>query len=330
MEAIRHYCTYFDSRYLTRGITLYESLRKQSTRPICLWVLCLDEESHKILSSASLQGLRLVLLEELEHADPEFARAKSTRSLVEYFFTSTPCLPRYILNTYSDVEDITYVDGDLYFFSDPEQIFLDIGANSIAITPHRFAERNVKLEQLGIYNVAFNFFRRDTNGVDCLNWWRERCLEWCCDRLENGKFADQGYLNDWPERFHGVKVLDHPGINLAPWNVEDAKLTSRGGRICSHGEPLIFYHFHALKTLSDRLFNPCWENYEIKPTRLLRHRIYQPYIEHYRRVCSRFVQGQQQKTPLRDSLPKWLRNRSTVGLSLEVIKGRLLFARRLH
>lgn len=304
MERLRHYCTYFDSRYLTRGITLYESICKQSSRPICLWVLCLDEESHKILARASLAGMQLIRMEDLEGADPELAHAKSNRSTVEYFFTSTPCLPRYILNANPEIADITYVDGDLYFFSDPEQIFLDIGANSIAITPHRFAKRNTGREQLGIFNVAFNYFRRDADGIACLEWWRERCLEWCYDRLEDGKFADQGYLNDWPERFCGVKVLNHPGVNLAPWNVEDARLTSRAGRIYSDGEPLIFYHFHALKVLSGRLFNPCWENYEIKPPGVLRRRIYQPYIEHYRMVSLRFGRGEKQKAPLRDSLPK--------------------------
>ena len=326
MEGLRHYCTYFDSRYLTRGITLYESLRKQSSRPICLWVLCLDEESHKILAPASLPGVRLIQMEDLERADPELAHARSNRSLVEYFFTSTPCLLRFILNQDPEISDITYVDGDLYFFSDPEQIFSEIGANSIAITPHRFARRNREREQWGIYNVAFNYFRRDTHGLECLNWWRDRCLEWCYDRLEDGKFADQGYLNDWPERFHGVKVLDHPGINLAPWNVEDVVLTYSSGRIFADGMPLVFYHFHALKPLTRRLFNPSWENYGIHPTMLLRSRIYQRYIEHYRRVAV-LVGGPSQLAPLRDQLPKWLRCQSELGIALEVFKGRLLFAR---
>jgi hypothetical protein len=329
METPRHYCTYFDSRYLTRGVALYDSLRQHSSRQICLWVLCLDEESHKILDRASLPGVRLIRMDDLERADPEFACTKTNRSLVEYFFTSTPCLLHHILNQNPEIADISYVDGDLYFFSDPERIFSEIGSNSIAITPHRFAKRNRDCEKLGIYNVAFNFFRRDADGIGCLSWWREKCIEWCYDRWEDGRFADQGYLNDWPERFHGVKVLDHPGINLAPWNVEDAPLTRHRKHIFADGAPLIFYHFHALKPLSRRLFNPCWENYEIKPSRLLRHGIYQPYIEHCRKVSSRLDNVQPQQAPLRDFPPKWLRNRSMLGIALEVFNGRLLFARGL-
>lgn len=329
METPRHYCTYFDSRYLHRGITMYESLKKTSSRPVVLWALCLDEESGEILRRANLPGVRPVCLAELERADPELAAAKQNRSLVEYFFTCTPSLPRYILAQDPGIEGITYVDGDLYFFSDPERIFSMIGADSIAITPHRFAARNRNREEWGLYNVAFNFFRRDAAGLECLNWWRDRCIEWCHDRMEDGKFADQKYLDDWPERFRGVKILDHPGINLAPWNVEDAVLTKRGGRILADGRPLIFYHFHALKPLSHRLFNPCWENYELAPSPLLRRHIYQPYIEHYRRICSRFAGFSPRQLALRDSLPRWLRNRSALGLAFEIFKGRLLFARGL-
>ena len=328
MPTARHYCTYFDSRYLHRGITLYESLRQHSSRNFVFWVLCLDDESHRILQRANLPEVRPIHLEELEHADPELAAVKENRSVVEYFFTCTPCLPRYILNENPNIPDITYVDGDLYFFSDPEQVFSEIGSNSIAITPHRFSKRNRNREKWGLYNVAFNFFRRDTHGLECLNWWRDRCIEWCYDRLEDGKYADQKYLDDWSLRFHRVKILDHPGVNLAPWNVEDAKLTRRAGRVFADGLPLIFYHFHALKPLTSRLFNPSWENYEINPPRILRNCVYQPYIEHYRKVSLLVNNDSSRRPALRDWFPHWLRDKSVLGLAWEVAKGRLLFAKK--
>ena len=49
----RLYCTYFDHRYLSRGLALYHSLQRHApgTR---LWVLCLSEDCHRILTTLDL------------------------------------------------------------------------------------------------------------------------------------------------------------------------------------------------------------------------------------------------------------------------------------
>jgi len=325
MDRIRHYCTYFDSRYLYKGLLTYESLRRHSSREIILWILCLDEQAYFVLEKANLSGVKLIRLSELESEDKELVAVKNNRSLIEYFFTCTPCLPKFILSKNLEINDITYIDGDLYFFADPELIFSEIGNNSIAITPHRFSEKNKFREQWGLYNVAFNFFRRDEDGMDCLDWWRNSCIEWCYDRLEDGKFADQKYLDDWPMRFNKVKVLDHPGVNLAPWNVDDAKLQLVKKSVYVNGKPLIFFHFHALKQITQRLFNPCWENYNLIPSHVLRFFVYQPYICDYYNHMLAFDSSLQLDLGLRDHLPHWIKTRTFYSTVCEVIKGRLLF-----
>ena len=67
------------------------------------------------------------------------------------------------------------------------------------------------LEQFGRFNVGMVSFRNDVAGLACLSRWREKCIEWCYDRVEDGKFADQGYLDDWPTEHEGVVVLDMQG-----------------------------------------------------------------------------------------------------------------------
>ena len=45
-----HFCTYFDSNYLLRGITLYRSLAKHCKKPFRFYALCLDEDAFSALT----------------------------------------------------------------------------------------------------------------------------------------------------------------------------------------------------------------------------------------------------------------------------------------
>src|SRR5712691_2882118 len=218
-----HFCTYFDHRYLPRGLALYRSL-KQHCRSFQLWVLCMDRECYDVLSQLDLPDIQLIALEDFEKDDQELLGAKQNRTLIEYYFTCTPSLPLFILNNCPEVGIITYLDADFFFFADPAPVFDEIADHSIAIIGHRFPAQLRHREQYGIYNVGWLSFRRDEQAFSCLVWWRERCIEWCYDRCEDGRFADQKYLDDWPTRFQGVVVLNHQGVNLAPWNLANYKI----------------------------------------------------------------------------------------------------------
>jgi tetratricopeptide (TPR) repeat protein len=83
--------------------------------------------------------------------------------------------------------------------------------------------------------------------METLHWWRDRCNEWCYARLENGRYGDQLYLNDWTERFRRVAVLKHIGAGTAPWNHDQYTFQrDHAKRIMVNEYPLIFYHFHSL------------------------------------------------------------------------------------
>ena len=136
------------------------------------------------------------------------------------------------------------------------------------------------LEINGIYNVGWLSFRRDINGLACLQWWRERCIEWCYDRIENGKFADQKYLDDWINRFPNVVVLKHKGANLALWNLGNYHLSHQAGNsLVVDGQPLIFFHFHGLKEITSWWYDPRGRNYAQALSPILRRYIYAPYIK---------------------------------------------------
>lgn len=272
-----HFCTYFDQHYLPQGLALYRSL-KEHCSDFRLWVLCLDGATHDVLSSLHLPCARLIALGDLEAGDEELLGAKHNRSRVEYYFTCTPSLLLFILHNQPEVKCITYLDADLFFFADPAPIFDEVADYSVAIVAHRFPPNLRHKEKFGIYNVGWLSFRRGQQALACLRWWRDRCIEWCYDRVDNGRFADQKYLDDWPTRFREVIVLQHKGANLAPWNLVNYGVRARGNQIWVDEDPLIFFHFHGLKQVKIWLWEPSFREYNVNPPRVVRRKIYVPYI----------------------------------------------------
>ncbi|HSO19845.1 MAG TPA: hypothetical protein VLT88_10325, partial [Desulfosarcina sp.] len=273
----RHFCTYFDVNYLSRGLALYRSLSAHCPRAL-LWVLCLDEETHAALNRLRLPGLKPISFEEFEQGDVELIAAKGNRTRIEYYFTCTPSLPLYVFRQCPQADLVTYLDADLFFFSDPEPLFAEMGAGSIAIIAHRFPETLRHLEKFGIYNVGWVSFKRDEAGLGCLRQWRAKCIEWCGDRYENGRFADQKYLDDWPSDYPGVVVLSHHGANVAPWNLDACHLQLEDDRVLVNDQPLVFFHFHGFKFSPQSGYDFNLKAYGARVTPLLGQRVFFPYV----------------------------------------------------
>jgi len=271
-----HFCTYFDANYLVRGLALYRSLQAHCD-PFVLWVLCFDDTCYDALVRLDRPDLRPVSLAQFEQGDAELLRAKTGRSRVEYYFTCTPSWPLFLMEAHPDIDMVTYVDADLLFYSDARPVFAEMGSRSIGIIAHRFPPHLKRREVYGVYNVGLLAIRNDAVGRSCLEWWRERCLEWCFDRVEPGRFADQKYLDEFPHRFTGVAVIEQAGVGLAPWNwmQYEILLDDAGGTV--DGEPLIAYHFHGLRLYGDRLYDVRLARYRRMPHALQR-RLYDSYI----------------------------------------------------
>jgi hypothetical protein len=251
-----NFCTLFDSNFLSRGLALFNSLMRYAPDSM-LYVYCFDDLTLRILKQLSLPNLSMVSLAEFESL--ELLEVKSSRSVGEYCWTCTPHIIRDALVRFK-LPAVTYLDADLYFFNSPA-IVLDEWNNadaSVLITEHRYTPRYDNANRFGIYCVQFISFRNDSFGRYALNWWADRCLEWCYAREEDGKFGDQKYLDDWTTRFQGVHVLQHLGGGVAPWNVQQYKVVSPHSAGIELRElasgiqfPLLFYHFHGLQIFCD-------------------------------------------------------------------------------
>ena len=257
--ATRHFCTLFDRNYAFKGVAMLRSLFLHCPQA---WahVLCMDDVTLQVLAKSGLSRITCIALADFE--DEAMLQAKKDRNVAEYCWTLTPCLPWYLLQRNPAIDFITYLDADLFFYSPVEPLFAEIGEASVAIIEHRFTPRLRHLEVNGRFCVEWVGFRRDSEGLACLERWRSQCLEWCYARLEDGRMGDQKYLDEWPQRYRAVHILQHEGAGLAPWNFDRYRFdTQPNGAYFVNGVPLVFYHFHQFQILGDGKFDRLSEYY---------------------------------------------------------------------
>jgi hypothetical protein len=253
-KIILYFTTYFDKNYLSRGLVLIESLQQQ-TPEFELYVLCLDDFTTQYFIENKTQYPQIILLSlsEIEKEDEELFACKGNRSMIEYYFTLSPCLPLFLLKKYA-LPHICSLDADIKFYASPDRLF-DLSKHSIVITPHKFSQEIKYKEKSGKNNVSFQIFKNDSIGISCLELWRELCIDWCKDELdlENDRFADQKYLDNWEQKYApNIKILNDNVSGLASWNLNNFVITEKDSFFNSNDERIIFYHFHHNKLLNKR------------------------------------------------------------------------------
>ncbi|MEH7014229.1 hypothetical protein V7087_26035 [Neobacillus niacini] len=277
-----HFCTIIGKEYLLKGLALHDSLEKHA-KNFHLWICCLDDISLQFLKRMNLKNVTLIPLESIE--DEQLLSVKKSRTPHEYSFTLKSPLVLYILNNYNFVNSIMYIDGDLYFYSDPKPILNQWGDGSIFICEQRLAKN---IEDSGTYQAGLIGFKRDSNAFQCLEWWRTKCLEWCFHWHEEDLWTDQKYLNKWPELFSGVIISNDSGINIGPWNEGNYESTPdfnvSNGEVYINNHKLVVYHFSGFVILNELEFDLC--NYCRVNEDTINH-VYIPYIRAIQKAIER-------------------------------------------
>ena len=257
------FCTLFDSYYLDKGVTLYRSL-EQVTEDFKLYIFCFDDKSYQILGDLRLKHAVLVHHSEIE--DSILLKLKKERSKAEYCWTCTPVIIEYVLQHFQE-ESCTYIDADLYFFRNPQILFDEIknAKANVVITEHRFTNSlndRRHLKRSGKYCVEFNYFDQSENAKEALQWWKEKCFEWCYHIYEPERMGDQKYLEKFPILFKGVHELQHLGGGMAPWNLRQYEVIRMEQDAPVFVEksskkefPLVFYHFQNMRYLTEDMVN---------------------------------------------------------------------------
>jgi hypothetical protein len=243
---------------------MYESLKEQ-TREFHLFIFAFDELSYDILSDLKLDHVTLVSLAEFE--TPELLEVKKSRTIAEYCWTCTPSIIDFALKNY-DIPHCTYIDSDLYFYSDPAVLISEMSetGKTVLITEHRFSVLP-KLhgeKRAGRFCVQFITFMREKKSLEVLEKWRTQCINWCYAKYEDGKFGDQKYLDEWPALYSNIHILTHLGGGIAPWNLTQYMFrndkASIIGKARKNGSEflVVFYHYQYVKFMSDGYCDIGW------------------------------------------------------------------------
>jgi hypothetical protein len=289
------YCTLFDKNYISRGVVLIESLQR-----VCpdfrLYVFAFDRDCEEILYTLNYPNVRIIGLDDF--MDEDLRRLRAERTIAEFCWTCTPSTVWYILNHFEE-DHCTYIDADMEFYASPQPLLHEMEGYSVMITLHRYTHDEGLSEMFGKYCVQYVSFRNDEKGRIALKWWRDACLEWCYNRVEAGRFGDQKYLDDWTERFDGVKVCENHGCGMATWNIRRYRLQKNNTGIravnTETGERFqcIFYHYHGLKFYTDGIVQ-----YTVDPIgKEVCALFYRPYVQKLLKAGERIHQIQKSFNP---------------------------------
>ena len=275
-----NFCTLFDSNYISKGIALYLSI-EQHTTDFTLYVMAMDRKCQDMLNVSGFERVVVDCIEDIN--EPRLAEAKGNRSRAEFCWTCGAYTTDYFLHKYQ-LQDITYLDSDLMFFSSPQVVFDELNKKkaSVGLAPHF-----TKYPLFGKYCVQFVYFKNDKDGSECLRWWRDECLKWCYCKMEDGKYADQKYLDFFAERFNNVCEIENRGVGIANWNMDYYRISNGEVSYKKHQWPVVFFHYSGFSVSVEKdvltmkhtmyLTKPIFEGI-VKPYAELARVVYEKYL----------------------------------------------------
>lgn len=278
------YCTISDAKFLPYGLSLYKSL-KENSPDFKLYYLCTDSESYRKLKQLNFSEIVPVSLEDLKKEDKKLEgaaklppsyeannvghRTGADPKKVQFFWCLTPYFTWHTLNR-DEVDEVLYIDSDIYFFSRLDPIFEEIGDKSIGIVRHRIKYSAA----VGEYNVGIVYFRKTLKGYQCVDWWKNCLLNPSNQYYKtHGICGDQKYLELFEPLFTDVCTIDKTVGHLAPWNYSNHLYKDKRIVWEDREQDLAYIHFSN--------FAPDYENgtYEMAPRHGISDRNVHPYVK---------------------------------------------------
>jgi hypothetical protein len=189
---------------------------------------------------------------------PDYYEMAFKYDVIEY---NTSIKPFFITKLFTEYnyEKVLYLDPDMALFDDPNIIFDLLDSKDIVLTPHLVkpyldyvgCTSEEELLFVGIYNLGFIALKNSEIGRHVANWWSIKLKDQCYADKEDALHVDQKWMDFIPSLYTDyVKILTHPGVNHAFWNMHERNLVDDGVNYTVDGQKLVVFHFSGLNPYS--------------------------------------------------------------------------------
>lgn len=251
---MRNLVTLSDINYINKGLILFDSLLNNTDEDFKLYYLCLDDYTYGILKNIDNNKLIPYHIDNIINDDEFKKLINSSKSLDDntinlsstfstYHFASASYVTFHLMEKYK-LPEIIYIDSDIKFYGDFNDIFKSIENKSIGLILHR--HNNIGCF-VGGYNVGIIYFKNDEPGYNCLKWWRDCMIDKDNPWSEKyGTCGDQKYLEAFGMLFgdDNIKILDDDIGHGAPWNFRLYQYQNNNNIIWEgKNQKILFNHF---------------------------------------------------------------------------------------
>lgn len=240
-QAIFTVCTY---SYLPKALVLLDSLRGAAD----LFVVLPETARPDRDALETAIGAQLLFLSDLPVPDP-------VRMAFQYdaFELSNAMKPFGFEALFAaGYEQVLYFDTDMEVYSPLSALWESLANADAVITPHIEAPlpddghtpNTEDVLRSGQFNGGFLALKETLATRAFLGWWGDRLAMHSLVHQNHYYFVDQFYLAMIASFIPNLRILRHPGANLAYWNLaerEPVSATAQG--LTVSGQPLIFFHF---------------------------------------------------------------------------------------
>jgi len=284
---MKNFCSVTDINYLNKLLALNFSLKKYSNNYL-FHVLCLDNETYEKINDTNIKKYHINnLLSNSEELKSCLNNPPSKETLIitnhdielakkkQFIFSLSAYFSWFCLSN-NNVEDILYIDADIYFFDNWEKIYASSLKKSIGIVEHRCPTA----DYIGKFNVGIVYFKNDDQGFRSSRLWKNCMVRTNHQFYEShGTCGDQKYLELFSQFFSNIIIFDEFFGHLAPWNIyhhlyEDNKIIWNNKK-----QDLMYYHFSDFKIdYSKKCFTPAARHGIIKLQNKFLENLHQEYM----------------------------------------------------